>query len=411
MTEAVVIGEDVRHPLGRIVPALHHRNFRLFSLGQALSIIGTWMQDVAQAWYVLQESNSAAVLGAVMAAEYVPILLLSPYGGALADRYDKRKLIAYAQVFLGVVAILLGVVVSLDGALWMIFGLAVLRGLGGCIDLPARSSFMTQLVLQEHLRSASAFGSLVWNTGRALGPVAAAICIGGVGIAWCFYINAITYVLLLVLVLGIRKQELWPLPRTRKARVRDGWRHVVQNADVRAILLALLFIGTFAYNTATIFPLMAQFLFSGEVGVAAQLITAAGIGAMISGLVMARRGTPTRTQVLITTLAFACAISATALSTSVVLATVCTFLWGVTNAAFAATVNSFIQLRCAPEFRGRIMAFWTALVYGSTAVGAPIIGLVAEIWSVRVSLGMIAASTFVAALAVDRTFKRHPEAV
>lgn len=403
--------ETAVHPLGRLVPALIHRNFRLFSAGQALSITGTWMQDVAQGWYVLTKTNSPIALGAVMAAEYVPILLFSPIGGALADRHDRRRLIVLAQLFLGVAALMLGVAVSLNSPLPYVFALAVLRGLAGCVDLPARYAYLSQIVAEERLRSATAFNSFVWNVGRAVGPILAAGVIATAGIAACFYVNALTYVALLVLVMMMDGKLLSSVRLTPKARVVDGWRYLHTNADVRAGLLTLVFVGTFAYNTATIFPMLARFAFSGQVGAAAQLITAAGVGAMLAGLYMSRRSAPSRRQVVLTGLLFAGAIGATSAAPSLVAATMCTFTWGATNAIYASTVNSFIQLRCAPEYRGRIMAFWSSLVYGSTAVGAPAIGLIAHFASARLSVGFISLMTFVASMAAILTFRRHPEAV
>lgn len=400
--------EDERHPFGRVVPALHNRNYRLFAFGQMLSIVGTWMQDVAQAWYVVTKSSSPGVLGAVMAAEFIPILLLAPYGGALADRHDKRTLIALSQVALGLAALALGIVVSANGSLSFVFVLAVARGLFTCVDQPARSAILSQLVPREHLRSAAAFGSLVWNVGRSLGPVLAAVVISGVSIAACFYVNAISYALLLLMVLGMRNDTFRDVVRTPNARVRDAWHHVKKNADVRAGLLSLVFIGTFAYNTATIFPMMARFLFAAQIGAAAQLITAAGIGAIVSGFAMARMGVPTRAQVVASTFVFAIGITLTAVAPTLLTATICAFVWGITNGAYGSTINSFVQLRSAPEFRGRIMAFWTALVFGSSAIGAPLIGLVAEL-NVRASLGMIAIACFCACVTSLWIFRRHPQ--
>lgn len=396
-----------RHPLGRVVPALHHRNYRIYSAGGALSITGTWMQDVAQGWYVLDNTDSAATLGAVMAAEYLPILLLSPLGGALADRHDTRRLVVLAQVALGLCALFLGIAVSLSASVPVIFALAVARGMASSVDLPSRAAFISEVVPAALIRSAAAFESLIWNIGRTLGPILAAVFITHFSYASCFYVNCFTYLALLVLTLSLDRSSFVPVITTANAQVRDGWHYVRRTAPVRGGLLSLLFIGTFAYNSATIFPLMAKYLFTGEVGAAAQLITAAGVGAIVSNLALVRAGGEPSTRLVVQmTLLYASVIAITGMSPSLPVATVLTFLWGASNAAYAVPVNTLIQVRCDPEFRGRVMAFRQSLIFGSTAIGAPLIGLWAEFISVRFALEAVAAMTAFGALVSWLTFRK-----
>ncbi len=361
--------------------ALATPNYRRWFAGQAVSLTGTWMQTVAQGWLVLQLTGSGRALGMVAAAQFLPILLLGPYGGLLADRLETRRLLITTQVALGVIALTLGVL-AVTGAieLWMVVGMALALGLVTAVDNPARQTFAQEMVGPATLRNAVSLNSVLVNAARAVGPAAAGILIATVGIGLCFLINAASYVAVVVALWGMDVAALRPTPRADRGpgQVRQGLSYVAHTPGLLVPLMMLAVIGTLAYEFQVVLPLLAEGTFGGGPGTYGLLTSAMGAGAIVGGLVVARHGR-TGLRALTTAAAmFGGAILVAAAAPTVALALVALAVVGATSVTFLATGNTTLQLTAEPRFRGRVMALWAVAFLGSTPLGAPLVGAVAD---------------------------------
>ena len=272
--------------------ALHNANYRRYFAGQAVSLVGTWMQTVAQGWLVLELTGSGTALGMVAAAQFLPLLLLAPYGGLLADRMDKRRLLLATQSALGLMALLLGVLVVTGAVrLWMVVALAFALGISTAIDNPVRQSFAQEMVGPSRVRNAVTLNSILVNAARAVGPAVAGLLIATAGTGVCFLVNAVTYVAVLAALLSMDVAELHPSPRAEKARgqVREGLAYVGRTPDLLVPLIMLALVGTLTYEFQVVLPLLAR-AFDGGPGTYGLLTSAMGAGAIAGGLVVAGRG-------------------------------------------------------------------------------------------------------------------------
>lgn len=366
--------------------ALHTPNYRRYFVGQAVSLVGTWMQTVAQAWLVLELTGSGTMLGLVAAAQFLPILLLAPYGGVLADRLDKRTIMIATQCALGLMALTLGVL-TVTGAvrLWMVVVLAIALGVATALDNPARQAFAQEMVGTGGLRNAVSLNSVLVNTARAVGPAVAGMLIATVGTGLCFLINAASYVAVVVALVGMDVRQLRPMPRQGRApkQVRQGLSYVAHTSDLLVPLMMLAVVGTLAYEFQVVLPLLARGPLAGGAGTYGLLTAAMGAGAIVGGLVVASRGRTGLRPLTIAAAMFGLAILAAAAAPSVGLALVALTIVGATSVTFLAVGNTTLQLTAEPRFRGRVMALWAVAFLGSTPLGAPILGAVSEYLSPR----------------------------
>lgn len=366
--------------------ALHTPNYRRYFVGQAVSLVGTWMQTVAQAWLVLELTGSGTMLGLVAAAQFLPILLLAPYGGVLADRLDKRTIMIATQCALGLMALTLGVL-TVTGAvrLWMVVVLAIALGVATALDNPARQAFAQEMVGTGGLRNAVSLNSVLVNTARAVGPAVAGMLIATVGTGLCFLINAASYVAVVVALAGMDVRQLRPMPRQGRApkQVRQGLSYVAHTSDLLVPLMMLAVVGTLAYEFQVVLPLLARGPLAGGAGTYGLLTAAMGAGAIVGGLVVASRGRTGLRPLTIAAAMFGLAILAAAAAPSVGLALVALTIVGATSVTFLAVGNTTLQLTAEPRFRGRVMALWAVAFLGSTPLGAPILGAVSEYLSPR----------------------------
>jgi MFS family permease len=371
----------IRAWAGDTFAALATPNYRRFFAGQAVSQIGTWMQTVAQAWLVLRMTGSGAALGMVAAAQFTPILLLAPYGGLLADRLDKRRLLIGTQVALGAIALTLGVL-TVTGAvsLGMVVALALALGLVTAVDNPARQSFAQEMVGPGRLRNAISLNSVLVNSARAIGPAVAGVLIATVGLGLCFLINAASYVAVIVALAGMDLAALRPAPRTSRepGQVRQGLAYVAHTPGLLVPLMMLAVIGTLAYEFQVVLPLLAERTFGGGPGTYGLLTSAMGAGAIVGGLVVARSGRTGLHALTVAAGGFGLAILVAAAAPTVALALVALAVVGATSVAFLAVGNTTLQLTAEPRFRGRVMALWAVAFLGSTPLGAPLIGAVSD---------------------------------
>jgi MFS family permease len=365
--------------------ALHNANYRRYFAGQGVSLVGTWMQTVAQGWLVLELTGSGTALGLVAAAQFLPLLLLAPYGGLLADRMDKRRLLLGTQTALGLMALTLGVL-TVTGAveLWMIVVLALGLGVSTAIDNPARQAFAQEMVGPSRVRNAVTLNSILVNAARAVGPAVAGVLIATVGTGLCFLVNAGSYLAVLAALLTMDVAALQPSPRAERARgqVREGLAYVGRTPELLVPLIMLALVGTLTYEFSVVLPLLAL-SFDGGAGTYGLLTAAMGAGAILGGLVVAGRGATGLRPLTAAAAMFGTAVLMTAAAPTAEVAAAALVVVGATSIAFLSTGNTTLQLAADPRFRGRVMALWAVAFLGSTPLGAPVIGVVSEHLSPR----------------------------
>lgn len=391
-----------------VFASLANHNYRLYFCGQALSLIGTWMQATAQAWLVLTLSGSAAVLGVVVALQALPVLLLGPYAGVVADRVDRRKLMIVLQSVMGLLAAVLAVL-ALGGwvQVWQVAVLAVLLGLNNAFENPARQAFIHQIVSNDLIRNAVTLNSVLVNAARAIGPAAAGVILAAVGAGWCFAINAASFVAVVVSLWMMRTDEIAyeePVARA-KGQLREGLRYVGGRPTLWVPLVMMAIVGTLAYEFPVSLPVAAREVFDGGPQAFGFMTSSMGIGAVIGGLVVAARGTTGLRTLTLAALGFGVTIAITAVVPSLWMAIVALFFVGWLSVSFMSTGNATLQLESEPQMRGRVMALWSVAFMGSTPIGGPIIGAISEYAGARVALGVGAAACFVAAAMAYTVFR------
>lgn len=380
--------------------ALSIPNYRRYFFGQAVSLIGTWMQSIAQGWLVYTLTGSATALGLVIALQTLPVLLLGPYAGVVADRVDKRKLMIVLQTLMGVLALVLGILtVAHVVTLWEVYALAVLLGLNNTFENPARQAFVLEMVGPAELRNAVSLNSVLVNVARAVGPAIAGLLItlGGTGI--CFLINAASFV---AVVLSLWFMDLSALQPSRptvrgKGQLREGLSYVRHEPELMIPLVMMALVGCLAYEFQVVLPVLAKVTFHGNAQEFGFLTGAMGVGAIIGGLWTAARGRTGVMPMITTSVVFGVVILGAALAPNIALELVAMAFVGAGSVAFLAKGNSTLQLAAAPDMRGRVMALWAVAFLGSTPIGGPIAGLVSSTLGARAALVMGAVSCFAAA--------------
>ena len=376
--------------------ALGVRNFRLYFTGQIVSVSGAWMQRVAQAWLVLDLTGSGTAVGGLTALQFLPLLLAAPFGGVIADRVDKRRLLFLTQSLAGLTAATLGFVVFTDRVeLWMVYALALVLGIVGAFDNPARQSFVMEMVGRERVVNAVALNSVMINVARIVGPALAGVLIVSVGIAMCFFFNAVSYLALLAALALMRTDELdraQPQQR-RPGQLREGFRYAAGEPLLRTVLVMSAVTGIFTYEFEVSLPLLAKFTFDGDADTFGLMFTAMGVGAVIGGLHTAARADRKPVAVARIALVFGLGVAAVALAPNLVVALLALTLVGGAGTSFLAVSNSLLQINARSEMRGRIMALRAVAFLGTRPLGAPLIGWIGEFIGPRqaVATGALAA--------------------
>jgi MFS family permease len=381
--------------------ALAVPNYRRYYSGQAISLIGTWMQMTAQSWLVFTLTHSSTWLGIIIALQTLPVLLLGPYGGVIADRVDKRRLMVILQTAMGVQALVLGVLtVSGDVTIAEIGVLATLLGLNNAFENPARQSFMLELVGPEHLRNAVSLNSVLFNVARTVGPAVAGILIATVGVGICFLLNAGSFVTVVASLIRLDRTALRPTPPASRARgqLREGLRYVRATPQLAVPLAMMAVVGCLTYEFQVSLPVMAdRALHVGATGFG--FMTAAmGLGAVLGGLFVAARGRTGLQPLVISATAFALTMALATGAPSLDIELAALALAGGASIGFMSMGNSTLQLNAAPEMRGRVMSLWFVAFQGSTPIGGPIVGWVMAVMGPRAGLGLGAGAAGVVAL-------------
>jgi MFS family permease len=382
--------------------SLRVRNYRLYAGGQLVSLTGTWMQRVAQDWLVLELTNSGTALGIVTALQFLPSLLFGLWGGLLADRYDKRKLLLATQTGLALVALILGVL-DVTGIVqfWQVLVLALALGLVSAIDSPVRQSFVVEMVGPDDLTNAVGLNSTIFNSARILGPAVAGVMITAIGTGWAFVANGISSIAVLTGLALMRPAELRPSPAIDRIRgqLRAGLHYVRQRQDLLLTMVLVFVVGTFGLNFQITTALLAKQVFHRSATGYGLLSTALAVGACVGAVLATRRRTrPSLLFLLLAAMAFGLleilagsmpGFGATALMLVLV---------GLAMLTFTTAANSSVQLGVEATMRGRVMALYLMCFLGGTPIGAPIVGWVAS--TVGPRWGMIGGGLVCMAMAV-----------
>jgi MFS family permease len=367
--------------------SLKVRNYRLYASGQLISLTGTWMQRVAQDWLVLNLTNSGTALGIVTALQFGPSLLFGLWGGVLADRGDKRRLLLATQTLLAVVALVLGLL-DIGGVVryWHVLVLATALGLVSAVDTPIRQAFVIEMVGKDELTNAVAINSTIFNAGRIMGPAVAGVMISAVGTGWAFVGNAASSIAVLAGLAMMRPAELFPAPPLQRARgqLREGLQYVRGRADLMLTMTLVLVIGTFGLNFQITTALLAKQIFHRSATGYGMLSTALAVGACV-GAVLATRRTkrPTQLFLIATGVVFALLEIAAGSMPGFNATALLLVPTGLAMLTFTTAANSSVQLGVEPMMRGRVMALYLMCFMGGTPLGAPVIGWVAGAFGPR----------------------------
>ncbi|MFN8523717.1 MAG: MFS transporter [Chloroflexota bacterium] len=375
--------------------ALYIRNYRLFFLGQLVSLSGTWMQRVAQAWLVLQLTDSPFALGTVSAIQFAPILVLMPFGGVLADRFPKQRVMSITQVLQMIQAITLATLVTTGIVeLWHVYALAAMLGLSNAFDNPTRHSMTAELVGQENLANAVALNSSLMNTARIIGPAIAGIIIARFGINACFWANALSFVATLGALAAMRKSEMLSSPAARKGHVLgqigEGMAFAASNRSVCQSMILVGALGTFGFNFNTFVPLIARYVVGSGAAGFGFLFSCLGAGSVLSALTVASRREATERTLMIGAAAFALTLAMIAASPLYALTAGLLFVLGAASTAFSTTASTRVQLATPASMRGRVMSLHMMLFMGTTPIGATFIGSISEWFDVPTALASCA---------------------
>lgn len=393
----------------RMFHSLRVRNYRLWFIGQTISQIGTWMQSVAQGWLVLKLTGSAVDLGLTAALQFGPVLFMGAYGGLIADRFDKRKVLLATQSAFTAQALALGILVATGSVrLWMVWVLAAIMGLINGIDSPSRQSFVVEMVGPDDLANAVGLNSVIVNGSRIIGPAIAGILIATAGMTWTFMLNALSFGAVIGGLYAMRSVELHRLPPVARAKgqIRAGFRYAWANWELRVPLLIMAVVGTLAYNFSVILPLFADDVFHRGGGTLGELTTAMGVGALIGALIAAARRRPNYRLLVVVTFLFGAFIVAVAVAPTLPLTLLMLVPMGTASVLFMATGNSLLQLYASPAMRGRVMALWAIVFLGSTPIGAPLTGVIASHYGTRFALGLGGVATLAIAVVATLMLRR-----
>src|SRR5215471_15045770 len=378
------------------VRALKHRNFQLFFGGQLISLIGTWMQNVAQSWLVYRLTGSALLLGAVGFAGQIPVFLFAPVGGIVADRFNRQQVVIGTQIASMVLALILALLTLFHSVkIWHIFVLAALLGIVNAFDIPGRQAFLVEMVGKEDLMNAIALNSSMFNGARIMGPAIAAVLVAKIGEAWCFFANGVSYIAVIVglLMMRVAKRPERPIG-SPIAHIIEGFRFVRQTEPIRALLLLLGLVSLVAMPYTVLMPIFAAKILHGggehlavimgshdlgavRLGI---LMGATGVGAMLGALTLAAR---TGVHGLGRWVTFSCAgfgvsLIAFALSKNFWLSTALLVPVGFGMMLQMSSSNTLIQAMVPDHLRGRVMALYSMMFMGMAPFGALLGGALAD---------------------------------
>lgn len=363
--------------------SLRHRNFQLFFAGQLISLVGTWMQIIAQSWLVYRLTGSSLLLGSVGFASQIPVFILAPIGGSVADRHNRHRLVVATQSVMMVLAFLLAWL-TLTGRIhvWHIFVLAALLGVVNAFDIPARQTFIFDMVGKEDLMNAIALNSSMFNGARVVGPAVAGILVASVGEGWCFFINAVSFIAVIagLLMMRVRKPDPYLGVKSTLENVIEGFQFARHAAPIRALLLLVGLVSLVGMPYSVLMPIFADQILHGGARGLGILMGATGVGALIGALALASkhglRGLGK--WVAVTSGAFGVSLIAFAFSKSFWLSAALLVPAGLTMMVQMASTNTLIQAMVPDQLRGRVIALYSMMFMGMAPFGAFFAGAIAH---------------------------------
>jgi MFS family permease len=374
---------------GRVISSLRHPNYRKFFFGQLVSMMGTWMEAVAQSFLVLQLTHNGTDLGFALAARFTPVLLFGPMGGLFADRRNKRRILYITQTLAGSVSAAFAVLTATHLIhMWLVYVLAASLGMVNVFDNPARQSFISEMVPREALQNAVALNSVALNLARVFGAMVGGLLVDAVGVALCFAFNAASFGAVLVSLFAMNSALLYPAQPVKRlpGQVKEGLRYVRDTPLLLVPLIMILVIGALAWEFNVTLPLMASKAFGGGAGTYGLMVSVMAAGAVLGGVVSAARSKLRARSLCLAAIYWGTAITVAALAPNLPLELVALFFVGIGSITFNSYAKTTLQLAAEPAMRGRVMSLWFLAWQGSTPIGGPLVGWVAQEEGARWSL-------------------------
>jgi MFS family permease len=393
----------------RSFDSLTVHNYRRYFAGQVISLSGNWMQTVSALWLILSLTGSGIAVGLTTALQFLPMMLFGAWGGLLADRFPKRRLLIVTQSLMMIPAVGLFAVTEAGVVTpWMVYVAVLMLGAVNSVDNPTRQSFVFEMVGPDRVVNAVSLNSVIVQAARIVGPAIAGILIAAFGVGPCFGLNALTFVAMIVALLSMDPRALHTAPVSGhgKGAIRAGLRYVRATPELAVPLALMALVGTFGLNFQVVLPLLARFSFGGGAAVYATLVASMGLGSVIGALFVGSRGRADTRLIAGAAGAFGVLALFAALMPSLALEIPVLALLGAAAVAFAASINSSLQLAVAPEMRGRVMSLYSVVFLGSTPIGGPLSGWLAQAYDPRYALLLAAVSGLAAAWAAHISFAR-----
>jgi MFS family permease len=395
--------------LRRTFASLDVPNYRRYFGGQVVSLTGNWMQTVAEMWLVVQLTGNGVSVGLTAALQFLPIMVFGAWGGLLADRMAKRRLLMVTQSLMALPALTLWAL-TMNGSveIWMVYALVFARGAVNAVDNPARQSFVIEMVGHDRVVNAVALNSVIVHSARILGPAAAGGVIALLGVGTCFLINALSFGAMLAALRAMDPARLHtPEAATRAAgQLRSALKHVADTPGLLIPLAMMALVGTLSFNFQVLLPLLARFTWHGTASLYTALAVAMGVGSVAGALLAGARGRVGPRLLVGAAAGFGAAELLVAIAPTIPLQLAALVPLGAVSVTFAAGINSAMQLAVEPAMRGRVMALYSVVFLGSTPIGAPLVGWIAEVAGPRAGLLLGAAAAFVAAAGARVAFAR-----
>lgn len=374
--------------------SLRVRNFRLFFAGQGISQVGNWMTLVAQSLLVLSLTDSGVALGFLAVAQFGPVLVLGPWAGLVADRSDKRRLLMTVQALAMLQSFMLATVAFTHSPVWMVYAVALFGGFTVAFDNPARRAFVVEMVPEGDVPNAVSLNSALMTSSRVVGPAIAGVLITTAGYGWAFLLDGISYVAVLVSLWMMRTADLRPSPvaERTKGQVREGLRYIRRMPELLVPLVMMGVVGTLAFNFNTVMPLYVTRDLGGTDAMFTVLFSVVSVGSLIGALIAARRSEISVRTVGVASVAFGVSLALLAVMPTFGAAIPVALLMGLCSITFLTASTAIVQLRAAPEMRGRVLAIQAMLFLGSTPIGGPIVGWVSQEFGARWAIALGAAA-------------------
>jgi MFS family permease len=397
--------------LRRSLDSLSVPNYRRYFAGQLISLSGNWMQTVAAVWLVLTLTGSGVAVGLTTALQFLPMLLFGAWGGLLADRFPKRKLLMATQGLMALPAIALFAVADAGvAAPWMVYLAVFAMGAVNAVDNPTRQSFVIEIVGPDRVVNAVSLNSVIVQSARIVGPAVAGLLIAGFGVAPCFAVNALTFGAMILALSRMEQAQLRAAPPAARepGAIRAGLRYVRATPELAVPLGLMALVGTFGFNFQVVLPLLARFSFGGGAGTYAALVSAMAVGSVAGALVTGAHGRTSSRLIAGAALAFGAFALGAAVAPGLIVEVAALVVLGAAAVTFAASINSSLQLSVAPHMRGRVMALYSVVFLGSTPIGGPLAGWLSAAYSPRVALLLAASAGLSAAWAGHVALGRRP---